>query len=290
SIKIEGAKLEFRATVSYRGVLVFHASEPLSAEVTNTDPAYNRVGGFGAARATRKGEKILKSKPESRSRPAELSAKLVNEFTAMALEVLDRSEVNAERARQGKLPANCVLLRDSGDHLPSLPSFEATYHRRGVALVEMPAEVGIAKLLGMKMVKLEDRNDLRKKAAVFDGELSTDSIVYVHLKGPDEFGHDGDALGKRRCIEGIDRDFFSSAAKRLGDTTIGVSCDHATPCTLAMHSVDPVPLLITTKARGDGLRFTERNAARGSLGMMRGRGVLAAVVASSSARIRPRSA
>jgi len=284
-IRLESAKFEFRATVSYRGVLVFHASERLSAEITNTDPAYGRVGGFGAARATKKGERILRSKAETKSRAASLAAELVNEFTARSLEVLGRSEVNAERTRQGKMPANCVLLRDSGDHLPALSSFEDKYRRKGVALVEMPAEVGIAKLTGMKMVRLEDRNDLRSKAEAFGSELSNDSIVYVHIKGPDEFGHDGDVVGKTRCVERIDRDFFSVAVGRLDEMTIGVSCDHATPCTLAMHSSDPVPLLISSKAQGDGMRFTEKGAAAGSLGLMRGREVLAAVESAADGRL-----
>lgn len=276
-IKLNGASFEFRATVSYRGVVVFHAAEPLSADVGNTDPAYARVGGFGAARATKKAERILISNPETSSRSAKLAASLVNEFTERSLKVLSKSDVNAARIRGGKLPANCVLLRDAGDHLPSLPSFEDKYHMKGTALVEMPAEVGIAKLLGMKMVRFEDRNDLKRKAAVFDRELADGTVVYVHIKGPDEFGHDGDAVGKKRNIESIDGDFFSVVAERTGDVAIGVSCDHATPCTIKMHSSDPVPLLITTHGKGDGLRFTEKNSRKGSLGLLRGRDVLARV-------------
>lgn len=286
-IKLEGASFEFKATVSYRGVVVIRSAEPLSAEITNTDPAYGRVGGFGAAKAIRKGEKILKAKPESSARAARLAAGLVNEFTSKALAVLAKSEVNATRTQQGKLPANCILTRDAGDHLPALQSFEERYHRKGTALVEMPAEVGIAKLLGMRMVEMEDRNDLKKKAEIFDQELSEDAVVYVHIKGPDEFGHDKDAVGKRKSVEAIDREFFSAATSRLGDTMMGVSCDHATPCTLGMHSSDPVPLLITTKGRGDGLRFTEKNAARGTLGTVRGREVLAMVTRGLPARHTP---
>ena len=26
--------------------------------------------------------------------------------------------------------------------------------------------------------------------------METENAIYVHLKGPDEFGHDGDAIGK----------------------------------------------------------------------------------------------
>jgi 2,3-bisphosphoglycerate-independent phosphoglycerate mutase len=276
-IKLRDASFEFKATVSYRGVLVFRASEKLSAEVTNTDAAYARVGGFGAAKVTRGGEEILESKPEAEGPAAKLSAKLINEFTEKSLKALSESAVNKERIRQGKLPANCVLLRDAGDHLPAVEKFEEKYGMKGTALVEMPAEVGIAKLLGMKMVRLRDRNDLKKKASIFTRELKEGTVVYVHIKGPDEFGHDGDVVGKKKSVEGIDRDFFSAAAEELGGAKMAVSCDHATPCTIKMHSSDPVPLLITTERAGDGLRFTEKNAKKGSLGTMMGRDVLISV-------------
>jgi 2,3-bisphosphoglycerate-independent phosphoglycerate mutase len=202
----------------------------------------------------------------------------VNEFTRKSLKVLAASETNSERLKEGKLPANCVLLRDAGDHLPAVPSFEEKYGVKGTALVEMPAEVGIAKILGMRMVKLEDRNDMKCKAAVFKREMRDGTVVYVHIKGPDEFGHDGDAAGKKKSIETIDRDFFSAAAETLGDATLGVSCDHATPCQLKMHSSDPVPVLITTKKTSDHMRFTEKNARKGSLGLLAGKNVLSLVL------------
>ena len=278
SISLGGASFEFRATVSYRGVLVIRAEKPLSAAVSNTDPAYARVGGFGAAKETKGTDNVLKCRPESRAEGAVLAADLVNEFTAKAQAVLDRSEVNRERASSGKLPANCVLLRDAGDHLPALPSFEEKYGMKGTALVEMPAEVGIARMLGMKMAAVKDRNDMAEKASLFASELREGTLVYVHIKGPDEFGHDGDARGKKRSIEGIDRGFFSACADR-GDLRLGVSCDHATPCTIKMHSADPVPLLVSAE-KGDGMRFTEPGAARGSLGHLKGRDVLARVLGS----------
>ncbi len=282
-IELKGAEFEFRATVSHRGVLLIRARTPLSAEISNTDPAYTRVRGFGAAKEVKGRESILRCVPESRNAAAVRSSEMVNEFTKKALEVLGSAEVNRKRVREGKLPANCILLRDAGDHLPRVPTFEEKYQMKGTALVEMPAEVGIAKLLGMKMVAVKDRNDMKEKAALFSSELRDGTVVYVHIKGPDEFGHDGDAKGKKRSIEAIDEGFFGPAAEELG-ATLAVSCDHATPCTLKMHSADPVPLLVTADSKGDGRRFTERNAALGSLGGFKGKDVLAAVV---SGRLRP---
>lgn len=277
-IRLKGAELEFRATVGYRGVLVIKADGHLSAEITNTDPAYAKVGGFGAAKPTTGPEVVLHCVPESGRPEARVAADLVNEFTAKSLRVLGDSSVNRDRERAGKLPANCVLLRDAGDHVPEIVSFREKYNMKGTALVEMPAEIGIAKLLGMKMVMVKDRHDMKEKASLFTAELRDRTVVYVHIKGPDEFGHDGDAVGKKRSIEAIDRDFFSAAAERIRETRVGVSCDHATPCTIKMHASDPVPLLVTTESKGDAMRFTEKNARKGSLGTMRGREVLGRIL------------
>jgi 2,3-bisphosphoglycerate-independent phosphoglycerate mutase len=277
-IRLGGAKFEFRATVSYRGVLVIRGDGPLSAAISNTDPAYAKVGGFGAARATRGAESVRRSIPESKSDGAVRAAELVNEFTSKALRALNQSDVNRERLRRGKLPANCVLLRDAGDHLPRLESFEEKYGMKGTALVEMPAEVGIARLLGMKMVKVKDKNDMAEKANLFSSELRDGTVVYVHIKGPDEFGHDGDARGKKRSIESIDSGFFSSVLGHAEEIRLAVSCDHATPCTLKMHSADPVPLLVTSESGGEGKRFTEANSRHGSLGHLKGSEVLRLVM------------
>jgi 2,3-bisphosphoglycerate-independent phosphoglycerate mutase len=278
-IRLRDAEFEFKPTVSYRGVLVIRTSQRLSANISNTDPAYARVRGFGAARATSGKEEIAQARPETKDKSAALSAELVNEFTEKSTKVLSESPVNRERVRLGKKPANCLLFRDAGDHLPKLESFETRYGMKGTAIVDMPAEVGIASLLGMRMVKMDDRNDLVKKGKVFSREMREGTVVYVHIKGPDEFGHDGDVSGKKKCVERIDRDFFSVASAKLGDSRLAVSCDHATPCALKMHSSDPVPLLVTTEGdtHRDGLRFTEKNAKRGSLGRLMGREVLGLV-------------
>jgi 2,3-bisphosphoglycerate-independent phosphoglycerate mutase len=278
SISLDGARFEFRATISYRGVLVIRGDRPLSAAISNTDPAYARVGGFGAAKEASGTDSVMHCVPESKEEGAIRAARLVNEFARKAQQILNSSEVNKERVREGKLPANLVLLRDAGDHIPEPTPFEKKYGMAGTALVEMPAEVGIAKLLKMKMVPIRDRTDMSEKARLFSTELKDGTVVYVHIKGPDEFGHDGDARGKKKNIELIDKEFFSTALKHIDDSTIAVSCDHATPCTLKRHSADPVPLLVSGRVRGDGKRFSEANGALGSLGHMRGSDVLGKVV------------
>ena len=278
-VKLDGAEFEFRSTVGYRAVLVIRGDRPLSAEVTNTDPAYLRTRGFGAARKVTGPEKVQSCKPLEDTLGAKRAAALVNQFLTRATKVLDRAPVNVERKRRGKKLANLLLLRDASDHLPVVAPFREKYGVKGVALVEMPAEVGIARLLGMKEVTLKDHKDLRRKAEIFNRELADGSIVYAHIKGPDEFGHDGDAVGKKKNIEAIDEVFFGIVEEKGVDAKLAVSCDHSTPCVLKTHSSDPVPFLVTTSGRDpDCCRFTEADARKGSLGTLKGAQVLAKAI------------
>jgi 2,3-bisphosphoglycerate-independent phosphoglycerate mutase len=282
-VKLPDAEFDFRSTIGHRAVLVIRAHVPLSAEISNTDPGYVRMRGFGAAAEAKDEEAIQTCKPLQRGAASRRAADLVNSFSTQAMKILDAAKVNQERRRDGKKAANMLLFRDAGSFIPELPSFEEKHRYKGVALVEMPAEVGIAILLRMKMVKVDDPADLSGKAKLFRREMKEGTVVYAHIKGPDEFGHDGDAPGKRRNIESIDGEFFGPITELLTDEpTLAVSCDHATPCILKMHSGDPVPLLVTgKKAAADGAcRFTEKDAKRGSIGTLSGKEVLSKVLSS----------
>jgi 2,3-bisphosphoglycerate-independent phosphoglycerate mutase len=105
--------------------------------------------------------------------------------------------------------------------------------------------------------------------------------VYVHIKGPDEFGHDGNAKGKKRNIDEIDKRFFRKIIEGTNtnkDLEINfiISGDHSTPCIKKAHTDDPIPIIVS----GAGInkdatsRFTESNSKRGSLGKIYGYQVL----------------
>jgi 2,3-bisphosphoglycerate-independent phosphoglycerate mutase len=289
-VKLSDADFEFRGTIGHRAVVVIRSSRPLSGEISNTDPGYARVNGFGAAMATEAVEAIQTCKPLEKTAASKRAADLVNEFAAKSMKVLDAAKVNHERERNGKKAANMLIFRDAGSFVPKLPSFEERHHYKGVALVEMPAEVGIAILLKMKMVKVKDQEEVAVKANLFNRELKDGTVVYAHIKGPDEFGHDGDAQGKKKNIEKIDQEFFGPVGEMFvgggknDDARIAVSCDHSTPCILKMHSADPVPLLITGLASvrvRDTCRFTEKDAKKGSIGTVIGKDVMNRVLFSN---------
>ena len=185
--------------------------------------------------------------------------------------------VKGQGGRQARR-RECILARDSGKGTRS-DSIDKK-HLSLLGIVDMPSR-SYLKVLGHKMFQAGDINAYEEKAQVAAKSLKSVNAVYVHIKGPDEFGHDGDARGKKQNIEDIDRRFFGTLVQELkGKAAIVVSGDHSTPCVKKGHSDDPVPLLVSgNMVKQDGsARFTEDYGKRGSLGMLMGVEVLPAAI------------
>ena len=155
---------------------------------------------------------------------ARLSADLVNEFTEKSLEILKNSEVNKKRNSQGKKLLNSILLRDAGNKYPKVETINEKYSMNFSCIVDMPVEIGISNVLEMKAYSAGGLTDYEEKANVAAKSMETENAIYVHLKGPDEFGHDGDAIGKMKNIEEIDERFFGTLLENI-DTDKGYSYD-----------------------------------------------------------------
>lgn len=267
-------------TIAHRLVIRFrHAKMKLSDKISNTDPAYDKVGGMGIAKAiTTQDIHIQESEAQEDTEPAKVAAKMLNEFTTQVVQLLKDHPVNKTRIAAGKKPMNCILARDSGNRYPNVEPINKKYNMTIGGIVDMPVEIGISKVLGINMFQAGDTLDYEKKAKVAADSLKSVNAIYVHIKGPDEFGHDGDARGKKKNIEDIDRRFFGTLMQELNkmDATIVVSGDHSTPCVKKEHSDDPVPLLVSgSRVKQDGsARFTENYAKRGRLGLLMGTDVL----------------
>jgi 2,3-bisphosphoglycerate-independent phosphoglycerate mutase len=277
NLKLPGATLELRSTVEHRGVLVIRSEVgPLSAQVTNTDPAYRKEGSLGVALETFELE-VARCEPLEDTDAAARAAELTNAFVEGAAKILDASEVNAERRRNGRLPANLVLTRDGGDHVPKLQAIKERFGPAWGCFVEMPVERGIAMLLGMDPVnapRLSTEADYARWAALASEALDGFDALYVHIKGPDVPAHDGRAEEKLVVIEVIDRAFFSEVLPMIDPsrTIVAVTADHSTSCLRKAHTADPVPLLVSGgPVQPDGTTsFGERACAAGSLGQLRG--------------------
>jgi len=138
----------------------------------------------------------------------------------------------------------------------------------------MPVEIGISEILKMKTYDAGGLTDYEEKAEVAAKAMDEENAVYVHLKGPDVFGHDGDAQGKMENIEVIDKRFFGTLLYNIDSSKVAVivSADHSTPSINKGHSADPVPLLISGDmvTNDDTQRFTEAEAKKGAIGLIEG--------------------
>lgn len=270
-----GASVVVAPTIGHRVVVRIRCEgKQLSSEITNTDPAYSRVDGMGIAKAVGDYLKIERCLPLKDVPNSALTAKLVNEFTEQSLKILKDSKTNQTRKQQGKKMLNSILLRDAGNHYPKVVPINDLYSMRFSCIVDMPVEIGISEVLKMRTFNAGGLTDYEEKARVAAKAMETENAIYVHLKGPDEFGHDGDAIGKMKNIEEIDQRFFGTLLDNIDTSKVAivVSADHSTPCINKGHSDDPVPVLVSGDMvkKDNSTRYTERNAKLGSIGLLEG--------------------
>lgn len=162
--------------------------------------------------------------------------------------------------------ANMLILRGF-DTYPDLPSFAEGYGLRAAAIAVNPTYRGIARLAGMHGVAVAGETVADEFAALERCWADFD-FFYLHVKGTDVAGEDGDFARKVRVIEEVDAQVPRLLA--LAPDVVVVSGDHSTPAALHGHSWHPVPTLVYGRhVRADGIaEFGERSCARGSLGVL----------------------
>ena len=249
-------------------------SQKLSSKITNTDPAYSNVGGMGVAKDVGDILKIEKCLPMEDTDDSKFTANVVNEFSEQSTKIMKESVINKKRKEQNKKELSCILLRDAGNKYPDVPPINEKHSMQFSCIVDMPVELGISDVLKMKAFEAGGLTDYEEKARVAAKAMETQNAIYVHLKGPDEFGHDGDAVGKMKNIEEIDQRFFKTLVENIDSNKVAImiSADHSTPCINKGHSDDPVPIVVSGDfIKNDGTtRMTEEQAKKGSIGLIQG--------------------
>lgn len=277
----------FKSETEHRAILAIRNN--FSANISNTDPGYERKGLFGVI-SKKVSDKILKSRALDKSKKAKEAAEEINSFSLQVKNILKEAEVNKARKRKGLLPANYVLLRDAGIELPHLKKEKGKW----AAVVGYTLELGLAKRVGMKVFKInypeiKTRDiyshlykclDIEIKTAlkIIKKELGNFEKFWIHFKPTDIPGHDGLANDKKKMIEILDSKFFKSVlalAKKKNNLKIIITADHATPISKKLHSADPVPLLVYDGKNKDEVnKFGESYCRKGSLGLIMGKEVI----------------
>ena len=180
--------------------------------------------------------------------------------TAEVIDELDR-QVRELLATHPK--ANVLLLRGFDSHR-ALPSMIERHGLNPAAVAIYPMYRGIAKLVGMDV--LPKVANIHEQMATVKENWDRFDYFFVHHKGTDSAGEDGNFAGKVASIEALDAAI--PALMDLAPDVVVVTGDHATPSQMAAHSWHPVPALMWGPRVGvdDVTRFGERWCRAGALG------------------------
>ncbi len=247
--EIDGVRVELYTESEHRFVLVLR-SEGLGARVTDTDPQTTGVPPRPAEPEDPDDAKSAKT------------ARILNRFVELAREALKDEPV-----------INGVLLRGVSQK-PDFPKLPEVAKVRAAAIASYPMYRGVAELVGMEALGLredeEDPDRPRAKVEALKAAWGDYDFFYLHFKKTDSKGEDGDFEGKVERIELFDALLPELLA--LKPDVLLITGDHSTPAVYKAHSWHPVPVLLhASYLRNDAARrFTEDEAAKGSLGALVG--------------------
>ncbi|MCG3215418.1 MAG: 2,3-bisphosphoglycerate-independent phosphoglycerate mutase, partial [Candidatus Heimdallarchaeota archaeon] len=196
NIMIDGVQVFLKAGTEHRAALVLRGDN-LSDKVSENDPHVEGV-------------EPHKFEPLDDSSNAKLTSKILNKFIEKANSILSKAEINKERIEKGLLPANYFLIRGAGK-VPKLPNFEEEYSLETACVAGGGLYKGVARMLGMHIVEDErltggSSTDLSAKFEITFETLQNYDFVFTHVKGADNFGHDGDYKGKSEFIAKVDKE------------------------------------------------------------------------------------
>jgi 2,3-bisphosphoglycerate-independent phosphoglycerate mutase len=264
-MKIEGVEFLLKPGTGHRAALLMRG-EGLSDKISDGDP--HKVG-----------VSVQKVKPLEYSDAASFTASVLNSFLEKSHEMLKDMPINRERIKEGKLPANCLLVRGAGKY-KKIPFFEEMHGLKSCCIAGAGLYKGIGKITGMDVLNVKGatglpNTDVSAKFRAAVDALNRYEFVFVHVKPADNLGEDGNCKGKKEFIEKTDRAagiFFEAGG------IVTVTADHSTPCELKDHSGDPVPLLVYGNGRDGVEAFGERACISGRLGRMEGSEVMERII------------
>jgi len=251
-IHLDGVEVFFRHEREHRCLVVLRGPD-LDPRIADTDPQHTGVP---------------PSEPVALASEAQRSATLIADLATQVRTVL------ADEPR-----ANGLLLRGFDTHR-ELPGFSERYGVRAAAVAVYPMYRGIARLLGMDV--LGNAKSLEDQLGILTDAWADYDYFFLHHKGTDSAGEDGDRARKIAAIEALDE--VVPDLRRLGPDVIAVTGDHATPSQMAAHSWHPVPTLLWSarSGRDRAEQFGERHCLGGGLGQRPLKDLMALMLANGS--------
>jgi 2,3-bisphosphoglycerate-independent phosphoglycerate mutase len=235
-VAIDNVKLFVRPVREHRFVVVFRGDK-LSPDVSDSDPQQPELVPMVIAPLNSKAIRM---------------SGIANQFIA-----------RAKVALADQHPANMVLLRGFSQR-PQLPTMDEVYKLTPAAVASYPMYRGLARLVGMET--LETGTSIEDEIRVLKRNYAKYDFFFLHVKGTDSAGEDGDFDRKVAIIEQFDK-----ALPRLltvKPDVIVITGDHSTPALLKGHSWHPVPILLCSRwCRPDQVtKLSESACALGGLG------------------------
>jgi 2,3-bisphosphoglycerate-independent phosphoglycerate mutase len=205
--------------------------------------------------------------PQVTGKPARTMEPLADVAAASAA-VVSAFLGQAHSALAGEQPANGLLLRGFQLH-EGMPGLKQRFGLAGLCIAGYPMYRGVSRLLGMDVA--DAPSDVEGLFRTYE-QFSRDGhdFYFLHIKGTDSAGEDGDLARKAAVIEEVDR--LLPRLLATNPDVLVVTGDHSTPAAMAAHSWHPVPMLLHARhvRRGDSDRFDESACLAGSLSLRPG--------------------
>lgn len=199
----------------------------------------------------------------------EKTARIVDAFVKRVAEVL-----------KGESPANGALARGFSAR-PHLPGYRERFQLRAAAIAAYPMYRGVAQLAGMDLF-VPPGEGAAEAIEVAKQQWADHDFFFLHVKGTDMAGEDGNFDAKTAVIEAADAALPKLLA--LAPDVLCVTGDHSTPASVKGHSWHPVPALLHGQwCFADGFpRFHEKNCRGGSFANLASKDLMAVLLANAA--------
>jgi len=252
--RIEDVDVVLKAGKGHRFVAVLRGPG-LGGDVSDADPH-------------KEGKPVPQARALEPGAANEKTARIADAFVKRAAEVL-----------AGETPANGVLARGFSAR-PHLPGYRERYQLGAAAIAAYPMYRGVAQLAGMD-VYVPPGETAVEAIALAKSNWDGHDFFFLHVKGTDMAGEDGNFEAKKAVIEATDAALPALLA--LKPDVLCVTGDHSTPTLVKGHSWHPVPALIAGPwCFADGFaRFHEKHCRGGSFANLASKDLMPVLMANA---------